>query len=322
MEQGMPTTRDLNALADHLRRLPGVTAKASIGLVADVFGGGDWWGGPGDDGAVVTDRGRNLVVGGEAMLPSFVERDPYGAGISAVLANVNDLAAMGARPLAIIDTIVGPKETARQVLEGLKWASEAYDVPIVGGHLTESDGPPSLSAFGLGSADAVLSATRTEPGQALMLAGCFEGRMREDFLYFPSFAEREGRLDGDVRLLAEAAERGIAVAAKDVSMAGMIGSLGMLLEANRLGATVDLDMVPLPTGVALEDWLACFPCLVFLVTTPVEKVAELTELFTARQLSATRIGTLDDTGQVRIADSSGDALVFDLTRESVTRLGR
>jgi len=73
-----------------------------------------------------------------------------------VLANVNDLAAMGARPLAIVDTVTGPRDVTRQVLEGLKWASNAYDVPVVGGHLTETQDPPTLSAFGLGAAEAVV----------------------------------------------------------------------------------------------------------------------------------------------------------------------
>lgn len=318
----MTTPRDLAALAQHVRDLPGVRGKAAIGLVTEVFGDSDWLAGPGDDGAVVVDRGRQLVVGGEAMLPAFIAQDPRGAGISAVLANVNDLAAMGARPLAIVDTVVGPRDTTRQILEGLKWASEAYDVPIVGGHLTESDGPPSLSAFGLGSAHDALSITRAEAGQALMLVGCFEGQMRTDFLYFASFDERQGRLGGDVRLLADAAEQGVAVAAKDVSMAGMIGSLAMLLEATGLGATVDLDAVPLPDGVELQDWLSCFPCLVFLVTTPTDKVSALAELFSRRGLGAARIGTLDDTGLVQIADPGGHEIVFDLTQESVTRLGR
>ncbi|MFD2356552.1 hypothetical protein ACFSTC_55790 [Nonomuraea ferruginea] len=36
-------------------------------------------------------------------------------------------------------------------------------MPVVGGHLTESDGPPSLSAFGLGTAEKVLSATHAAP---------------------------------------------------------------------------------------------------------------------------------------------------------------
>ena len=51
------------------------------------------------------------------------------------------------------------------------------------------------------------------------------------------------------------------MAAKDVSMAGLVGSLAMLLEPNRLGVEVDLDLLPVPAGVPLGDWLGCFPCL-------------------------------------------------------------
>jgi selenophosphate synthetase-related protein len=315
-------SHDLAALARRLRSLPGVTAKNSIGVVADVFGSGDWWAGPGDDGAVVQDRGRNLIVGGEAMLPAFVAKDPYGAGIAAILANVNDLAAMGARPLAIVDTVTGPRDVAKAMLEGLKWAAEVYQVPIVGGHLTETDGPPSLAAFGLGTADLVLSATHAEPGQALLLVCCLDGGMREDFLFFRSFEERGKRLAGDVRTLADVAERGAAVAAKDVSMAGMIGSLAMLLEANKLGVQVDLDVLPVPAGVPLGNWLSCFPCFAFLLATPAGKVAECGAAFTSRGLTAQRIGTLDDTGEVRIRDASGSVVVFDLKQESITRLAR
>src|SRR6201997_3937739 len=149
---------DLQALARTVRDHPGVTAKAEIGLVGDVFQSTDWLAGPGDDGAVVTDAGRSLVVGGEAILPSFVAADPYGAGVAAVTTNLNDLAAMGAWPLALVDTVTGPRPVIRSVLEGMRWAAGLYDVPVVGGHLTMTAGPPSLSAFGLVRADRPLSA--------------------------------------------------------------------------------------------------------------------------------------------------------------------
>lgn len=313
---------DVEGLAERIRTLPAVTAKSSIGVVAEVFGAADWFAGPGDDGAVVRSGGQNLVVGGEAMLPEFVARDPRGAGISAVLANVNDLAAMGARPLAIVNTVVGPRHVAKEILEGMKWAAEVYDVPVVGGHTTETDGPPSLSAFGLGAAEQVLSATHTAAGQTLMLVCCLEGTMRGDYLFFPSFRERGEQLAGDVRMLADLADAGAAVAAKDVSMAGMIGSLAMLLEANRLGVEVDLDVLPVPDGVPVGDWLACFPCFAFLVTTPPERVPELVTTVTGRGLTAAPIGVLDDSGEVRLRGAGRSTVVFDLVRESVTRLGR
>ncbi|MCW2616199.1 MAG: hypothetical protein JWN08_3193 [Frankiales bacterium] len=311
---------DLDALAAGIRTSPGVLAKADIGLVAEVFGGGDWYAGPGDDGAVLPAGEGQVVVGGEAILPAFVAADPYGAGIAAVLANVNDLAAMGARPVALLDTVVGPEDVSREALRGMRWAAGLYDVPVVGGHLTRTDGPPALSAFGVGRADRVLSATHAAAGQVLVLGCCLEGRMREDFLFFPSFDERGDRLAGDVRLLAELATSGAAVAAKDVSMAGLVGSLAMLLEPNRLGVVVDLEVLPVPDGVPLQDWLACFPCFAFLLTCPADRVAECLEGFRARGLTAEPLGELDDSGLVRLAAGGREVTVFDLTAEGVTHL--
>jgi hypothetical protein len=313
---------DLAALAERLRALPGVRAKADIGLVADVLGGGDWYAGPGDDGAVLPDGAGSVVVGGEAILPAFVAADPYGAGIAAVLANVNDLAAMGARPVALLDTVVGPQELAREVLRGMHWAAGRYAVPIVGGHLTRTDGPPALSAFGIGRAERVLSATAAAAGQVLVLGCCLDGAMRTDFLFFPSFEERGDRLAGDVRLLAELAAAGIALAAKDVSMAGLIGSLAMLLEPGRLGVTVDLDRLPVPAGVPLGDWLSCFPAYAFLLTCPAERVEDCLAGFRGRGLTAAALGELDDSGQVRLARAGATVTVFDLASEGVTNLRR
>jgi selenophosphate synthetase-related protein len=215
---------------------------------------------------VLPDGAGSVVVGGEAILPAFVASDPYGAGIAAVLANVNDLAAMGARPVALLDTVVGPEDLTREILRGMRWAAERYDVPIVGGHLTRTDGPPALSAFGVGRAERVLSATAAAPGQVLVLGCCLEGAMRTDFLFFPSFERRGERLAGDIRLLPDLAARGVAVAAKDVSMAGLVGTLGMLAEASGCGAVLDVAAVPRPATASVGDWFSCFPGTAFLTT--------------------------------------------------------
>ena len=311
---------ELDALAALLRDLPGVRSKADIGLVAEVFGDGDWYAGPGDDGAVLPPGEGHVVVGGEAILPAFVAADPYGAGIAAVLANVNDLAAMGARPVALLDTVVGSEDLACEVLRGMHWAARLYDVPVVGGHLTRTDGAPSLSAFGIGRAQRVLSATAAAAGQVLVLGCCLQGRMRADFPFFPSFEERGDSLAGDIRLLAELADSGAAVACKDVSMAGLVGSLAMLLEAGRLGVAVDLDLLPVPAGVPLEAWLACFPCFAFLLTCPADRVPDCLAGFRGRGLTAEALGVLDDTGRVRLVRGGEQAVVFDLQRQGVTNL--
>jgi uncharacterized protein len=313
---------DLPALIRRVRTHPGVLAKAEIGLVSQVFGDTDWMAGPGDDGAVVPMAGACLVVGGEAILPSFVAADPHGAGVAAVTTNLNDLAAMGAWPLGLVDTVTGPRSVIQRVLEGMRWAAGLYQVPVVGGHLTVTEGPPGLSAFGFGRTDRPLSARFAEPGQSLVVACCVDGRMRADFPFFPSFDERGERLAGDVRLLAEGASAGWVAAAKDVSMAGLVGSLAMLLECNGLGVTLDLGALPVPAGVSLEQWICCFPCFAFLLCVPSGREGECLRAFSDRDLAAEVAGTLDDTGQLRLRLAGQAATAFDLSTESITNLAR
>jgi hypothetical protein len=48
-------------------------------------------------------------------------------------------------------------------------------------------------------------------------------------------------------------------AAKDVSMAGVVGTIGMLAEASGCGAVLDVGAIVRPGGVTAADWLTCFP---------------------------------------------------------------
>jgi uncharacterized protein len=301
---------------------PGLRAKAEIGLVGDVLGASDWLRGPGDDGAVVEAGGSRVVGCGEAIFPPFVAADPHGAGFAAVLTNVNDVAAMGAEPLGIVDTVVGPVDVARAVLAGMREASLLYDVPVIGGHLTIHDGPPAVSAFGIGHAPAPLSVTRAAPGQSLVVAAALDGAMRPDFPFFPAFRSRGDRCAGDVRLLAALARDGVCVAAKDVSMAGLIGSLAMLLEYGGLGITVDLDALPVPVGVPLTAWLNCFPSFGFLLCVPRGREDECLAAFARRELAAAVVGTLEPGGELAVRSAGERAAVLRLEDFRVTGLPR
>jgi uncharacterized protein len=321
---------DLDGLAAYLRSHPALRAKSQIKLVSEVLGGGSWVHGPGDDGAVVPTRGKRasggtpdqMIACGEALLPAFVAADPYGAGIAAVLANVNDLAAMGATPVAIVDTIVGSAELAREVLRGMKDACEWYDVTLVGGHLTVHDGAPALSAFGVGHAAAVLSTTHVAAGQSLVVATCTQGDMRPDFPFFRSFDERGTQLADDVRVLASLASSGACVAAKDISMAGLVGSLAMLLEWSRLGVTVDLEQAPRPPAVAMKDWLTCFPAYGFLLCVPQGRESDCLAPFHARGLDAAVVGMIDKSGLLVLRSGEVEVTVLDLSSDIVTGLAR
>lgn len=308
-------------LVTALRANPSLRAKSAIGLVREVLGeAGDWLTGPGDDGAGVSVSGSTVIACGEAIWPPFVRRDPYGAGIAAVLANVNDLAAMGATPLGIVDTVVAEREVARRVLEGMRDACTLYEVPLLGGHLTEHSGEPAVSAFGVGEATRPLSVSNAAPGQSLLVVCAVDGDLRPDFPFFRSFGVRGERCAGDVRLLRQVADSGDCVAAKDISMAGLVGSLAMLLEHSRLGVTVNLGAVPRPSSVPLETWLQCFPSFGFLLCAPAGRERSLARPFLDRGLEAQVVGQLDGTGLLRLRDSDDEAVALDLSRDTVTGL--
>lgn len=310
----------LDTIAERFRQNPGRIAKQPLHHVTDVLGATDWITGPGDDAALVSGSGGDLLAAGEAIFPPFVEADPFGAGAGAVVANVNDVAAMGGRPTAIVDTVVASEVVARSILAGLRRAAELYGVPIVGGHLTISDGVPSLSAFVVGEVVTPLLASNAAAGQQLLMAACLDGRLRDDFGFYPSFEQRGPRVRGDLDLLAQVAETGAVVAAKDISMAGILGTVAMLLQPTGSGADIRVDDLPRPADVPLETWLDVFPSYGFLLCAPDDGVDDAIAAFADRDLACRRVGTIDDTGRLRVRLGSASRTLQDDTRTMATGL--
>ena len=62
-------------------------------------------------------------------------------------------------------------------------------------------------------------------------------------------------------------------AAKDVSMAGIAGTTGMMAEACGAGAELDVASIPRPAGVEMGSWLTCFPGFAMLTADTVDPSA-------------------------------------------------
>ena len=144
--------------------------------------------------------------------------------------------------------------------------------------------------------------------------------MRADFPFFRAFESRGSRMAADIRILPELAASGLVVAAKDVSMAGLLGSLGMLLERRRLGVEVDLSRVPTPVGVDVTRWLTCFPSYGFLLCVPEGGEFAVTERFSRDGLDAAVVGSLDGSGVLSIRQGSETVTVLDFATDRVTGL--
>ena len=311
---------ELTELVQRFREHPGLRSKAWLRLVSQTFGETDWSNGPGDDAAVLETGEGHLLAAGEAIFPPFVEADPFNAGVAAVVANVNDIAAMGGTALGLLDTVVASETLARRVLEGIRRATDIYGVPVVGGHLSVMEGPASVSALVVGRATRVLAANNVASGQLLLAACCTKGKMRNDFPFWSSLSEQQQTLADDIAILPAVAEAGACVAAKDVSMAGFLGSLAMLLEPTRAGATVELDLIPRPAGVPLNDWMLTFPSFAFLLCVPPSQGSACRKAFADRDLDCEVIGEITGSGLLVGRLGGEHATFFDLNQEGVTRL--
>ena len=238
-----------------VQRLVDATKAALGGLLGDLASGAPA-GFVGDDGAPVP--GSDLVAACDAVLPSMVERDPEWAGWCAVLVNLNDLSAMGAAPVGLLDA-VGARDAsfARRVLRGLADASRAWDVPVLGGH-TQLGVPAALSVTALGRTARPVPGGGGAPGQALRVTADLGGGWRPRYTgsQWDSSSHRTGE---ELRALAGVVPALAPTAAKDVSMSGLVGTTGMLAEASGCRAVLDVDAVPAPDAAAAGDWLTCFP---------------------------------------------------------------
>ena len=309
---------NLPALARVVREHPGLRGKRELAAVAAALGG------DGDDAALVADGDGHLALAAEAIWPPFVAAQPRAAGVAGVVTVLNDLAATGARPLALLDCLVaGSRRVAEDVLEGLRIGAGLYGVPVLGGHATVEQGAaPGLSTFAVGRTRRPLSARNARPGDAVTLLACLEGEMMvgagSSFFSHLRGPRRE-RAHEDLALLADTAEAGDAWAARDVSMPGVAGSLLQLCEsAGGLGCALDLDALPVPAGMTLERWLVTFPSFAFLLVGDGDAIAPRAR---SAGLAAACVGALDDSGRLRLAAAGREEPVWDLAEEPLTGMG-
>ena len=276
----------------------------------------------GDDAAVIPNGDQFDLLAGEGFLDQFVASDPWFAGWCGVMVNVSDIAAMGGRPVAIVNALWGGNdEMTADILRGMAAASRAYQVPIVGGHTNLRSPQPHLAVSILGRARRVLDAFAARPGQILVAAVDLRGGYHPPYNNWnASTSAPAERLRGDIELLPLIAEAQLATAAKDISQAGLLGTCVMLLESSRLGATIQLEAIPKPPAVEWLQWLISFPSFGYLLTTDETQLSSLLARFHDRDIAAAAIGTLDSSGECRVQGNGESGLFWDLNAMPLTAM--
>jgi AIR synthase-related protein len=304
----------LNALATALRASRGLAAKADIGRVAARLGLSGASAVPaGDDCAAIPDGDGYLLFAIEGFMNEFVAGDPWFAGWCGVMVNISDVAAMGGRPIAVVDAVWSDgEENAAPVLRGLREASERFGVPLVGGHSNIRTDRGQLSVAILGRAKRLLTSFDARAGEVLVAAIDLRGRYREPFSNWEAATDAPAaRLRGDLELLPELAEAGLSRAAKDISQGGIAGTATMLAECSGVGIE----------GVSLDRWLLTFPSYGYLLSVAPGDVETVVARFHARGLSASAIGAVTGGDRVSIVDGAARETIWDLARSPLIGCG-
>ena len=270
----------------------------------------------GDDCAAIPDRDGYLLFAAEGMLPRFVEEEPWFAGWSAIMVNVSDIYAMGGSPIAVVDTVWSKSDQSVHLLwEGMKAASETYQVPIVGGHTNCQSSYTALSVAILGRAKQLITSFDAQPGDLLLVATDFRGEPHPKYPFWNAATKANPvQLRSNLSILPKLAEAGLCSAGKDISNGGIVGTLLMLLETSNCGAVLNLDRVPCPDGLSLDRWLVSFPSYGFLLNDAVIVQAH----FQQQDLICEIIGTIE-AGSKLVLRSSGESIDFwDLFKQKLT----
>jgi selenophosphate synthetase-related protein len=190
---------------------------------------------------------------------------------------------------------------AARILAGLSEAASRYQIPVIGGHTNTRAASDLLSVAILGRAKNLLTSFDARPDQTIIAAIDLRGRMRDPAPYWDASTDAPAaRLRADLDILPDIADEKLCAAAKDISMAGAIGTALMLLEASNLGAIIDLADIPRPAEIPLERWLLAFPSYGFLLSVPPSNAAAVIARFHDRGIAAAAIGTTDASRVVRL----------------------
>lgn len=256
----------------------------------------------GDDTAAIKTGDGYLLFAIEGLLSEFVREMPYFAGYSAVMVNISDIYAMGGRPTAVVNALWSDSEVnAEQVLKGMAAASKVYGVPIVGGHTNTRTNQSQLAVSIVGRANKLLSSFNARSGDKLLMAVDMRGKFEGIYPYWNATSKAAPeRLRADLEILPELAESGLCDAAKDISMAGVLGTALMLLECSKLGAIIHLDKLPVPPQVPILRWLSAFPSYGFLLSVRPENVAAVCARFHERNLVCVNIGDVEESSQITL----------------------
>jgi thiamine-monophosphate kinase len=287
--------------------------------------------GVGDDAALLrVPQGMDLAVAVDTMVEGVhfsPEADPESLGHKILAVNLSDLAAMGAEPAWATLALTLPKVDEawlERFGRGLHTLAQRCRVALVGGDTTRGPLALTVQVHGFVPTGQAIRRGGARPGDLVYVTGCL-GDAGLALLVLQEEVRLPGRdrtsvlerLDRPQPRLAQGlALRGLASAAIDVSD-GLAADLGHILEASGVGATVQVQRLPVSAALksvfdaaggwalplsAGDDYELCF-------SVPERRQAELEKAFRDLDVGCTWIGWVERDRGLRCVLDDGSMVV-------------
>lgn len=316
----------LESIVESIRTFPGITRKNAIKKIVKSFPVDSFpqvAASEGEDAAAIDNGDNYTLFATDGIMESLVESDPFYAGYFAVLVNVNDIAAMGGKALAMVDVISqNDSKSSTQILKGMDRAIRKFNVPIVGGH-THPDckyNAVDISIIGTVPKDDIILSSTATPGDDVVFVMDLDGFFPKNLKY--AYDTTTNKEDSLVRAQMDAmvtiASEHLVHSGKDMSNPGSIGTLGMMLECSGVGATVRIEDIPIPHGVDLFQWLLTYQGCGFVFSCPPENSQRIIEIFSGVGCAGAVVGSVNGSNQLKVEMEGKNAVVFDFKKDIIT----
>jgi len=311
-KQEQPT---ITQLLSTLKQFKGITRKSALGELLPILGENVY----DDAGVLDIDNGLKIVVSADGIVEGLVRDDPWLAGFYSVVVNVNDVVAKGARPLGYVHVVSSNSpSTRRQIVQGIKHGIGKYGLKFLKGHTHPDTSYDAIDAAVVGATHSFLSSAAAKPRDSLIVAVDLDGNpgLRSwvktfDSVMFKSSRQVLNRLEAIVTL----AEEKLASACRDISGPGVVGTIGMLCESSRVGASLSIEKIPKPRKLELLDWLLTYPSTGFVLTT--DKPHACLRLLENHGLTANAVGRITETRAIRISYRGQIETFMNLSEDSI-----
>jgi phosphoribosylformylglycinamidine synthase subunit PurL len=286
--------------------------------------------------------------------PSFVE--PFQGAATGVGGILRDIFTMGARPIAVLDSLrfgplaassdVGEAETARNrrildgVISGIAFYGNCFGVPTAGGEIQfepcYSHNPlVNVLALGIARREELFFARAKGAGNPVIYVGAKTGRdgiHGASLLASAEFDEKSQQKRPNVQVgdpfmekllleaCLEAMHSGAVVAIQDMGAAGLTSSSCEMASRGSMGIEIELDRVPQrETGMTPYEIMLSESQERMLLVAERGREQKVLDIFSKWGLDAVKIGKVTDGGRLRVLQHG--QIVADIPAHAIAEEG-